>query len=172
MKTTSWRAIAELAGVAAIVASLIFVGLQLKQSQDIAVAAQYQERANAAVDMFMGHIQSETSLKIRGEQIQAGQSPQGHSNGAGAWMTSKTPQELAWRWYSFMVLFTLYDNNHFQYESGFLDEDSWMAFRTRMKTVSSDPINRDFYRRIRTSYRASFRAIVDEVISEIESQTH
>ncbi|RLC55108.1 MAG: hypothetical protein DRI30_08110 [Chloroflexi bacterium] len=36
MKKTDWKDIAELVGIAAIVASLIFVGLQMKQAQDIA----------------------------------------------------------------------------------------------------------------------------------------
>jgi len=38
MQTTSWKDIAELVGIAAIVASLLFVGLQMKQSQDIALS--------------------------------------------------------------------------------------------------------------------------------------
>ena len=38
MKKTNWRNAAELIGIAAIVASLIFVGLQLKQSDEIALA--------------------------------------------------------------------------------------------------------------------------------------
>ena len=36
MKSRDWKDIAELIGIAAIVASLIFVGLQMKQAQDIA----------------------------------------------------------------------------------------------------------------------------------------
>ena len=35
----------EIVGVFSIVASLVFVGFQIKQTQDIAIAAQYQERA-------------------------------------------------------------------------------------------------------------------------------
>jgi hypothetical protein len=37
LKRTSWKEAAELIGIAAIIASLIFVGLQLKQSQSIAL---------------------------------------------------------------------------------------------------------------------------------------
>jgi hypothetical protein len=36
VKPKDWKNIAELAGIAAIVASLIFVGLQMKQEQEIA----------------------------------------------------------------------------------------------------------------------------------------
>ena len=38
MKNADWKDTAELIGIAAIVASLIFVGLQMKQSHDIAMA--------------------------------------------------------------------------------------------------------------------------------------
>ncbi len=42
MKSTDWKGIAELAGIAAIVASLIFVGVQLRQEQQIALAEKSQ----------------------------------------------------------------------------------------------------------------------------------
>ncbi len=38
MNKTNWKDIAELIGITAIVASLVFVGIQMKQSQDIAIA--------------------------------------------------------------------------------------------------------------------------------------
>ena len=47
MKFAEWKDVAELVGIAAIIASLLFVGLQLKQSHEIALATQYQSRAEA-----------------------------------------------------------------------------------------------------------------------------
>ena len=41
MNKSNWRDIAELVGIAAIVASLIFVGMQMRQSQVIAIAETY-----------------------------------------------------------------------------------------------------------------------------------
>ena len=38
MKNTDWKATAELIGIAAIVASLVFVGMQMEQSQQLAFA--------------------------------------------------------------------------------------------------------------------------------------
>lgn len=38
MSQTKWKHIAELVGISAIVASLIFVGIQLKQDRDLAIA--------------------------------------------------------------------------------------------------------------------------------------
>ena len=46
MKTGSWKDIAELVGIAAIVASLIFVGLELKQNRDLAIATMKDSTTN------------------------------------------------------------------------------------------------------------------------------
>jgi hypothetical protein len=52
MKITEWKSIAELIGIAAIVASLVFVGIQLRQEQDIALAEIFEasESSAAAID--------------------------------------------------------------------------------------------------------------------------
>jgi hypothetical protein len=58
MKMTDWKTTAELTGIAAIVASLVFAGLQLKLSQDIAVAAQYHDRAALTVEYMNAQLES------------------------------------------------------------------------------------------------------------------
>ena len=51
MKSTSWRHIAELIGIGAIVASLIFVGLQLRQESDIAVRESRSDFVVSAIEL-------------------------------------------------------------------------------------------------------------------------
>jgi hypothetical protein len=41
MKSPNWKSVAEFVGVIAIVASLLFVGLQIRQDQNIAIAGTY-----------------------------------------------------------------------------------------------------------------------------------
>jgi hypothetical protein len=53
MKATSWKDIVELAGIAAIVASLVFVGLQLQQEQNIATVETYGTVAEAGINLSM-----------------------------------------------------------------------------------------------------------------------
>ena len=48
MSKSNWKDIAEFTGMVAIVLSLIFVGLQMKQSQEIAIAETYQQEIEAA----------------------------------------------------------------------------------------------------------------------------
>jgi len=48
----------QLIGMLSIVASLIFVGLEMRQTQQIALSTQQQERAHKAVDMILGFMEA------------------------------------------------------------------------------------------------------------------
>ena len=66
MNSTTGKDIAELVGITAIVASLLFVGLELRQSHQIAIAAEYQERVATVIDIYNTQIQSEIVLRYFG----------------------------------------------------------------------------------------------------------
>ena len=57
-KLNDWM---QVIGIFAVVASLLFVGLQMKQSQEIALAEQYQARADAAQAMYLSVLESGVS---------------------------------------------------------------------------------------------------------------
>jgi hypothetical protein len=52
MKLTNWKAIAELVGIAAIVGSLSFVGLQLVQTKEIALNEAGFNRVGSLIEMY------------------------------------------------------------------------------------------------------------------------
>jgi len=51
LKTANWKDIAELIGIAAIVVSLVFVGLQLRQEQEIAIVETRGDVTAAAIGL-------------------------------------------------------------------------------------------------------------------------
>jgi hypothetical protein len=51
LKSTDWKDIAELVGIAAIVLSLVFVGLQLKQDRVVALGQTYQSSLQSAIEL-------------------------------------------------------------------------------------------------------------------------
>ena len=59
MSATSWKDVAELIGIAAIVASLVFVGLELRQTQTALMASTYQARSFDAMNAQRGLADSE-----------------------------------------------------------------------------------------------------------------
>ncbi|MGI9202482.1 MAG: hypothetical protein ACR2Q3_00645 [Woeseiaceae bacterium] len=171
MNISAWKDIAELVGIGAIVASLIFVGMQLKQSQDIAIGTQYQQRAGKAIDIYTSHLQSETSLRMVGQTIQDGLLSMNISDDLKKSVSDLTPEEIGVRWYDFLSLLTLLDDNHFQYQAGFLDNESWEGLRIRLRNVVSDPLDRQFYNYMRPSYREQFREVIDDEIAGVEASS-
>ena len=109
MDISRWKDTAELIGIVAIIASLIFVGLQLKQSQEIALATQYQARAEATQALTLAHFEADYVPNI--PAITAGLSDE---------ITARDINTQLWLWIQF-------DNHYYQYQAGFLDEDAWQA---------------------------------------------
>jgi hypothetical protein len=93
-----------------VIASLIFVGLQLNQTQQIALSSTYQARSAATVESLMAAISSAEFLSASAK-IYAGKSDE------------PTMQEaVAWEYYLGAEM-TLFENNHQQYKMGFLSEE-------------------------------------------------
>lgn len=158
MKSPHWKDVAELVGIAAIVASLIFVGLQMKQSQEIAIAAQYHERAALAAEMF-SNIMESGNLNFWGR-----------SSGLPA-TSDQTLEDIGRDLLTGKIMLTLMDNHYYQYQAGFLDEDSWHAQRSNLKRVL---INHESMPRLLITQPGSLRkAFIDlctTLIEENESQ--
>jgi hypothetical protein len=151
MKNVTWKTVIEAAGILAIVVSLVFVGLQLRQSQEIAIAAQYQARAQAAQSMYMSLQESGTSLK--------GRKP----------VTEMTPFERytaenvnRWAW-------TQSDNLYFQYNAGFLDEESLDGMKYRVERVFSACDRRYIWEDMRKFLRPSFVSYVEGLTDNCKS---
>jgi len=132
-------------GIAAIVLSLLFVGLQMKQSQEIAIAAQYQERANAANDVLLTFL--ETATGEMGSRLFDTTRLHEWPEELVQRLNSTEPAEIERSFLRFSTLMILYDNNLFQFELGFLDEASWLAFRDRMIRVLTLSIASSIYNR-------------------------
>ena len=155
------RDAAELIGIASIVASLIFVGLQLKQAQELAVAGQYLEQASLLVEATNGRMQNEALMRDFGQRLLIEPAFSGEE--------VTDPLVLAARVHAANNSLTILDNDHFQYISGFQSEEAWQSNRKILKNVLSSKYGRFAYERGRENERTSFRALCDELIKEIGS---
>ena len=172
MKSTSWKDIAELIGIAAIVASLIFVGLQMQQSQEIAVADQYQDRADAALEFYLARMQSESALKSVARNLIGSTNSEVSPAGVRLENESEDPMILAQKYLEYRSNITMFDNYHFQYERGFLQEDAWQAFKVRIKLWLSNRLNAEMYRQQASQYRRSFQFLCDELLIQIADEAN
>lgn len=66
MRKIEWKGIAEVIGISAIVGSLIFVGLQIRQEQNVAVSQIYQTTLAAEVEIHIAMAEhAEVLIKAR-----------------------------------------------------------------------------------------------------------
>jgi len=120
MNFSQLKDIAELIGLVAIVASLIFVGLQLKQSQEIALATQYQARAETTMNLSLVHLEAGYTPRI--PSLRAGVSDE---------VSSEDINTYLWLWIAM-------DNHYYQYQAGFLSEEAWQAQQRNTKGIFAD----------------------------------
>jgi len=164
MKKSNWKEIAELVGIAAIVASLIFVGLQLQQTQAIAIANQYQERAALSIDYRLAQIQSDTALRIEGSSLIEEASEAGLFSFSGAEIERYSPEEVGYFEAKTLLGLTSFDNNHFQYQSGFLTESAWRAYEEELAGMVQNDFSQWLWSKRKHTYREDFRNLVDRLI--------
>ena len=147
-KLNDWM---QVVGIFALVASLIFVGLQMKQSQEIALAAQYQARAEAAQNLFM-------TMQESGISMSTMRNP----------MNEKTPEELVAAYNLAVWGWTQYDNHFYQYNAGFLDDESWEGLSRRIQDLYDNCDLRVTWESGRQYYRSSFVEYVEALNDNCE----
>jgi len=143
MKAADWKDIAELVGIVAIVASLLFVGLQLKQSHEIALATQYQARAEATMNLHLASIEADWVAPIPALR-----------NGVSDELSARDINVFLWLWIQF-------DNHYYQYESGFLDESAWQAQLRNVNELYSLCNARFIYEWRKKGLRSEFVELVE-----------
>ncbi len=144
----------QILGLAGLIASLLFVGLELRQSREIAIADIYQQRAALV-------IQVQTSM-FSPEQYREAYDAQAVDEPLTA--SEKSLLQFAQNpWFSY------WENNHFQYQVGLLSEEQWIASRNSMWHRMQEPIYREWWETERLEWRESFAQTVDEVVAELRA---
>ncbi len=117
-KLSDWM---QVLGIFAVVVSLIFVGLEMRQSQRIALSAAYQARADSSMNIRMAAVSPEAIQGAWGK-ISQGQD-----------FEAMTPDERA-AMYSLMSGNMVYlENMHYQYVNGFITEEHWQTNQAELE---------------------------------------
>ena len=121
MKKVSLDTWIQLLGMVGLLGGLIFVGLEMKQSQTIAVAGQTQARNQAIMDFQLGILTSENAASRR--LFDRGDINLLDPSDLSQEEYSALRHALNWRANSFQNAFQ-------QYQLGLLDEDVWRQVET------------------------------------------
>ena len=167
MKRFNWRDLTEITGFVAIVASLIFVGMQLMQSQEIAIASQYQERASTAVDYFASQMQNERALAEKGADIAAAARSANASPELQEFVNDRSTESVGMWFYGNRVFFVMLDNFHYQYSAGFMEDESWEAFRRQLRDELFRESTAIYYQNYGLSLRTSFENLCDQILKDL-----
>ena len=112
----------QLIGMLSIVASLLFVGLEMRQSQQIAIAGQQQERASIFIDYYQSFVEAghDLDLYIRGGfVIDENSSPEES-------MAQRAAAQIAW---------FIFENDFYQYQYGLMSDDVFEAKKRNIEYV-------------------------------------
>ncbi|NIQ74354.1 MAG: hypothetical protein GWN80_02175 [Gammaproteobacteria bacterium] len=176
MNNSSWKNTVELAGIAAVVAGLIFVGLELRQSHEIARGSHYQDRSRFAFDYFIEMSEKEPFQKEQAERIR-------RFYDSGRWdvndlndrerqrLEHGTDEEVTLWYIRAEINLQLQQNFHYQYQLGLSEDQSWESQRVRLRGVLSSSIARQMILVDSNRWRESFVQVAREIIASRESNT-
>ena len=161
LKSGDWKSIAELIGIAAIVASLIFVGLQMRQSHDIALSQTHSARSGTVIEQIMSVAENQYYLSALAKRA-AGKPDE---------ITPIEHQALLQ--VANAAMFSIEDA-FYQHRKGFLPDERWNASRANLKWFMSGDAHiqtREIYERNPSAWSSEFQKVVDEIIHEIDAST-
>jgi len=148
-KVNDWLQIAGLFGV---MGSLVFVGLQLKQTQSIALSETYAARNATTVGTNSSAMASPAFLSGM-SKVYAGLADE-----------LTMPEAIALEMYVGNIL-TNIENNHMQYLAGFLSNEHWERSVDEVRCMMTVPL----FREVATgwTFRDSFDAVIAGVLRDV-----
>ena len=168
----SKKDIVEIVGIFAVVASLIFVGMQLMLDRKVALAEQYFNRAESVKADRRTALESDDLMRLYEEAWALGWRP---SYWDDDWEVARHVQagtlsvrSLLARILEGELSIIGYDSVYFQYQQGLLDEELWNGLRATLKrSMAQDELTRAISQR---HARTTLRPVIEEILREIESE--
>ena len=149
MKKVSLDTWIQLLGMVGLLGGLIFVGLELRQTQRIALAEMEQRRSEQTTNRALAFLEGEveTWAKVQGVPLSE-LSPK-----------ERMVREMHWSWAAQMQQNTL-----FQYQEGFISENQWAVIAERILVSWNNCQNREFYnfRFLETAFTVYLETLPDE----------
>jgi hypothetical protein len=115
-------------------------------------------------------MQNERALVSKAEEIAADVRSGMASPALQAFVENRSPESIGMWFYRMRVFFVMLDNFHYQYSSGFMEEESWDAFRRQLHDELSDDASAAYYRDYGANSRVSFEELCEQILKDIETE--
>jgi hypothetical protein len=157
MKSTTWKDIAELGGMVAIVSSLVLVGYEVRQNT-LMMRAQTRDsitEKQMTLNSWIATNEYTANIAFRG--------------GRGE-LEPGTPEAIS---FDQLVtgVFREWENSLYQYEQGLFDQPEFDARKRAWSVFLVVPGVRGYWKKRRTNFSPRFIVVIDEIVSEAESRT-
>lgn len=154
-KINDWLQVIGLFGV---IGSLIFVGLEMRQTKLIALSNANQSRTDTTVQMLLEAAANPYFLSA-GAKASAGD------------YDSMSSEEQEARQLALLANLFHYENLYYQYTNGFISDERWQGTRENLKAAMKNRRRisfRSIYEQRPTGWSASFSRLLQDIIGEIE----
>ncbi len=160
METAKLNDWLQILGMIGVIASLIFVGLEMRQSREIAISQTYQSRAESEVAMIM-ESSSNSAFQAARPKLNAGL------------IEELTEEEHVALDYHYGALLTLWENDHFQYQQGYLSDEHWAKTEWNLTcTLGSRFIRDEVLEDGGWAMRKSFLDVANKIAKKAESDPY
>ena len=129
MKKVSFDVLIQFIGMAGVIASLIFVGLEMRQSQQIALAAQQQSRTQVWSEMT--NVYTEKGISMYEMML----------NLLGSDSMNESETLISHNWLFQRVL--IFESDYVQFLAGLIEESVWEAKLSGMRSMYNNCKNRE-----------------------------
>ncbi len=147
-KLNDWM---QVIGIFAVVASLVFVGLQMRQDQEIAKATLYQMRSDSGRELGMVVLENP---EIRDVIFRAA------ANGT----QGLSPNEIWLLDFNCQTILGHFENSHHLFQLGFLSTEQWTADRQQLHQILNSICRQSWTARQRSTFRSSFVEEIDAIL--------
>ena len=156
----------ETAGAIALVASLAFVGLQLKLDRDVALAQSFSDGMESRKEDIRAKMESESYMLMQETLWESGQRPQWWSNVSKSYesKTLNSGAQIMARFFEVELDYLELENLYFRFEQGLIEENHWLGAKKLLSSFLTDPFRRAVF--LRRESRLS--ETIDELIAEID----
>ena len=145
----------QIAGLFGVVGSLMFVGLQMKQDREIALAEMWQARTAAV---------SAHSMSMAGNEMVMS----AFANSADPTMGVVTTEDQAALFAIWSAMY-LWENSHYQYTRGFLPEEHWTRVLIGLRTFLGNSFWRPRMLQIAPHMSPSFRTVLEDLAEDVDA---
>ena len=148
----SWEAIATLAeviGAVGVIATLLFVGFEIRRNSDATRAATIMQTLyqSAGFSEFIAQDRNLADLYFRGLKIP----------------DDLEREEKSQFFWMLLSMFRRYENAAYQHRKKFLEDEAWESLRRNIEIVAERPGFEWFWERAKPGFQASFASIIDEM---------